>query len=134
MTGGCILVEGDAGFETGSFMRRGMIVIRGNVGPFAGVHMNGGEIFVFGRVARRLGAEAKGNGGFIACLGEVESLLPTYVYDTTYVPTMMKLYLRQLRDELGVSEADEFLDAPFRRYRGDVAVGGNAEILVAEKL
>ena len=134
MTGGCILVEGDAGFETGSFMRRGMIVVKGDVGPFAGVHMNGGEIFVFGRAARRLGAEAKGNGGFIACLGEVESLLPTYVYDTTYVPTMMKLYMRQLKEGLGVLKAESFLDAPFRRYRGDVAVGGNAEILIAEKL
>ncbi len=133
MTGGCIVVGGDAGLELGSFMRRGMIVIRGGVGPFAGVHMNGGEIFVFGPAARRLGAEAKGNGGFIACFGEVESLLPTYVYDTTYQPTFMKLYLRQMKDALGVDEAGKFIDASFRRYRGDLAVGGNGEILVAER-
>ncbi len=133
MTGGCILVGGDAGLEAGSFMRRGMIVVRGGVGPFAGVHMNGGEIFVFGPAARRLGAEAKGNGGFIACFGEVESLLPTYVYDTTYQPTFMKLYLRQLKDALGVDEAGKFIDASFRRYRGDLSVGGNGEILVAER-
>ncbi|MDH5201416.1 MAG: formylmethanofuran dehydrogenase subunit C [Candidatus Bathyarchaeota archaeon] len=132
MTGGCIVVDGDAGVEVGSFMRRGMIIVRGGVGPFAGVHMNGGEIFVFGRAARRLGAEAKGNGGFIACLGEVESILPTYLYDTTYTPAFMKLYLRQMRDDLGIEEATNFIDAPFRRYRGDLAVGGNAEILIAE--
>jgi hypothetical protein len=95
--------------------------------------MNGGQIFVFGRASRRLGAEAKGNGGFIACLGEVESILPTYLYDTTYNPAFMKLYLRQLRDELGIEEAMKFIDTPFRRYRGDLAVGGNAEILIAEK-
>jgi len=133
MTGGCIVVDGDAGVEAGSFMRRGMIVVRGGVGPFAGVHMNGGEIFVFGRASRRLGAEAKGNGGFIACLGEVESILPTYLYDTTYTPAFMRLYLRQMRDELGIEESMNFIDAPFRRYRGDLAVGGNAEILIAEK-
>lgn len=133
MTGGCIVVDGDAGVEVGSFMRRGMIVVRSGVGPFTGVHMNGGQIFVFGRVARRLGAEAKGNGGFIACLGEVESILPTYLYDTTYMPAFMKLYLRQMRDELGIQEAMKFIDMPFRRYRGDLAVGGNAEILIAEK-
>lgn len=133
MTGGCIAVGGDAGSETGAFMRRGMIVIEGSVGPFAGVHMNGGEIFIFGRAARRLGAEAKGNGGFIACLGDVEAILPTYVHDTTYRPTFMKLYLRQLRDELGIAGAESFLDAPFRCYRGDIAVGGNSEILVAER-
>jgi len=132
MTSGCIVVEGDAGVETGSFMRRGMIVVLGGVGPFAGTHMDGGEIFVFGRAARRLGAEMKGNGGIIVCLGEVESLLPTFVYDTTYKPTFMNLYMRELRDELGVQEAEKFLDAPFRRYRGDIAVGGNGEILIAE--
>ena len=133
MTGGCIVVGGNVGMEAGAFMRRGMIVIQGDVGPFLGVHMNGGEIFVFGRAARRLGAEAKGNGGFIACLGEVEALLPTYVHDTTYRPDFMKLYLRQLWDQLGIAEAGEYLDTSFGRYRGDLAVGGTSEILVAEK-
>ena len=133
MTGGCIVVGGNVGVEAGAFIRRGMIVIQGDVGPFLGVHMNGGEIFVFGRAARRLGAEAKGNGGFIACLGEVEALLPTYVHDTTYRPDFMKLYLRQLRDQLGIAEAGEYLDTSFGRYRGDLAVGGTGEILIAEK-
>jgi len=133
MTGGCIVVGGNVGVEAGAFIRRGMIVIQGDVGPFLGVHMNGGEIFVFGRAARRLGAEAKGNGGFIACLGEVEALLPTYVHDTTYRPDFMKLYLLQLRDQLGIAEAGEYLDISFGRYRGDLAVGGTGEILVAEK-
>jgi len=132
MTGGCIVVEGCAGVETGSFMRRGMIVVLGDVEPFAGAHMNGGEMFIFGRAARRLGAEMKGNGGIIVCLGEVEALLPTFVYDATYRPTFMKLYLRMLRDKLGIQAAGKFLDAPFRRYRGDTAVGGNGEILIAE--
>ena len=132
MTGGCIVVEGGAGLETGSFMRRGIIVALGGVGPFAGAHMNGGEIFIFGRAARRLGAEMRGNGGVIVCFGEVEELLPTFVHDTTYRPTFMKLYLRELRDGLGVQGAEKFLDAPFRRYLGDTAVGGNGEILIAE--
>lgn len=133
MTGGCIVVGGDSGLETGTFMRRGMIIVRGNAGSFAGAHMNGGEIFVFGETSRRMGYQAKGNGGFIACLGGVESILPTYVYDTTYRPAFMKLYMRQLRDELGIEEAGGFLEASFKRYRGDAAVGGTGEILVAEK-
>ena len=133
MTGGCIVVGGNVGVEAAAFMRRGMMVIQKDVGPFLGVHMNGGEIFVFGKAARRLGAEAKGNGGFIACFGEVEAILPTYVHDTTYRPDFMKLYLRQLRDQLGIAEAGEYLETSFRRYRGDLAVGGSGEILVAEK-
>jgi formylmethanofuran dehydrogenase subunit C len=132
MTGGCILVEGDAGTEVGAFMRRGMIVVKGDLGPLTGAHMNGGTIFVFGRASRRMGVEAQGNGGFIACFGTVESLLPTYAYDTTYEPAFMKLYLRQIRDELGIEEAEQFLEAAFQRYRGDASAGGSAEIFVAE--
>jgi formylmethanofuran dehydrogenase subunit C len=132
MTGGVIIVGGDVGLEAAAFMRRGMLIIHGDVSPFLGAHMNGGEIFVFGKVAKRSGAEAKGNGGFIACFGEVDSILPTYVYDTTFRPDFMKLYLRQLRDQLGIEIAGEHLETSFRRYRGDLAVGGTAEILIAE--
>ncbi|MGD2142149.1 MAG: formylmethanofuran dehydrogenase subunit C [Candidatus Bathyarchaeota archaeon] len=133
MIGGCIVTGGSVGSETGTFMSRGMIVIQENAKPFLGTHMNGGEIFVFGKAARRLGAMAKGNGGFIACFGEVEAMLPTYVLDTAYRPTFMKLYLLQLKNRLGIEVADRFLDTPFSRYRGDISVGGNAEILIAEK-
>ena len=132
MTGGCIVVGGGVGSEAASFMRRGIIVVMGDTAPFTGVHMNGGEILVFGRAGRRLGAQAKGNGGFIACLGGAEELLPTYKYDTTYTPTFMRLYLRQLAETLNVGEALRYLDKPLRRFRGDLAVGGNAEILIAE--
>ncbi|MCW4049640.1 MAG: formylmethanofuran dehydrogenase subunit C [Candidatus Bathyarchaeota archaeon] len=133
MTGGCIVVNGSVGSEVASFMRRGMIVVLGDTGPFTGVHMNGGEIFVFGKVGRRAGAQAKGNGGFIACFGGIDELLPTYRYDTTFTPTFMRLYLRQLAGNLGIDVATSYIDKPMRRYRGDLAVGGNAEILVAEK-
>lgn len=131
MTGGCILVKGSTGSETAGFMRRGMLIVVGGTGPFTGVHMNGGEIFIFGEAGSRLGAQARGNGGFIAALGGVAEMLPTYMYDTTYKPAMMRLYLREIADTHGVSEALNYLDKPMRRYRGDLAVGGNAEILVA---
>ena len=129
MTGGCILVNGSAGTEIGSFMRRGMIVVKGDTGSFTGVHMNGGEIIILGRAGRRAGAQAKGNGGFIACLGGVEELLPTYRYDATFNPTFMRLYLKQLSENLGI-DTTSYIDKPMKRYRGDLAVGGNSEILV----
>jgi formylmethanofuran dehydrogenase subunit C len=131
MTGGCIVVTGCAGSEVASFMRRGKIVVLGDTGDFAGVHMNGGEIFIFGKPGKRLGAQAKGNGGFIACFNGVDELLPTYRYDTTYTPIFMRLYLKNLYEKLGVSKANQFIDKPMARYRGDLAVGGNSEILVA---
>ena len=131
MTGGVIVVDGNIGQECGAFLRRGMIVIRGTVAPFAGVHMNGGQIFAFGHVSKRLGASAKGNGGFIACLGGVEQMLPTYIYDSTYKPVFMRVYLQQLSENLGVKEAANFMDTQFERFSGDLACGGNNEIFVA---
>ena len=131
MTGGLIVVDGKAGQECGALLRRGMIVIRGAVAPFAGVHMNGGQIFAFGQVSKRLGASAKGNGGFIACFGGVEQMLPTYIYDSTYKPNFMRMYLQQLSENLGVKEAAKFMDTPFERFSGDLACGGNNEIFVA---
>jgi formylmethanofuran dehydrogenase subunit C len=130
MKGGLIIVDGNVGQECGAFLRRGMIVIRGTVEPFAGVHMNGGQIFAFGHVSKRLGASAKGNGGFIACFGGVEQMLPTYLYDSTYNPNFMRVYLQQLSENLGVKEAAKFMDAQFERFSGDLACGGNNEIFV----
>jgi formylmethanofuran dehydrogenase subunit C len=134
MTGGCILVKGRVGSEAASFMRRGMLVVEGDTGPFTGVHMNGGEVLVFGRLGKRAGAQAKGNGGFITSFGGAEEMLPTYVYETTYTPNFMRLYLMQLAGNLGIERAAGFIDAPLKRYRGDMAVGGSSEILVAEKV
>jgi len=131
MTGGVIVVDGNVGQECGAFLRRGMIVVRGAVAPFVGVHMNGGQIFAFGHVSKRLGASAKGNGGFIVCLGGVEQMLPTYIYDSTYTPNFMRVYLLQLSENLGVKEAAKFMDAKFERFSGDLACGGNNEIFVA---
>jgi formylmethanofuran dehydrogenase subunit C len=132
MMGGCIHVMGNVGTEIASFMRRGMIVVEGDTGPFTGVHMNGGEIIIFGTAGRRVGAQAKGNGGFIACLGGVDTMLPTYRYDTTYTPVFWRLYMLQLADKLGIMKAKKYINTPLKRYRGDLAVGGNAEILIAE--
>jgi len=131
LTGGCIVVNGDIGSEAGSFMRRGMIVVRGNSGSYTGLQLNGGVIFVFGRLGKRAGALAKGNGGFITCFGSIREILPTYIFETTYTPTFMMLYLRELSENLGIDEATQFIGTPLKRYRGDMAVGGNAEILLA---
>ena len=131
MTGGCIVITGNAGSELGSFMRRGKIVVMGNTEDFTGVHMNGGEIFIFGKPGKRLGAQARGNGGFIACFNGADEILPTYRYDTTFTPVFMRLYLKHLYEKLGIMSAPQFIDKPLQRYRGDLAVGGNAEILVA---
>jgi len=133
MRGGCIVVEGSTGYEAATGMRRGLIVIGGDAAPFTGAHMEGGVVFILGRAARRLGAQMRGNGSLIICLGEVEELLPTFVYDTTYTPTFMRIYLKTLSEKLGIRGVEEYIDRPFRRYRGDRAVDGDGEILLVEQ-
>lgn len=132
MTGGCIIVRGGAGVESGAFMRRGMIVVEEGVGCFAGFHINGGVFFIFGKASRGVGAEMRGNGSVIFCFGGVDSLLPTFSYNTTYQPSFTKVYLKFLSDRLQVEKAKEYFEASFKRYIGDSAVGGDGEIFIVD--
>ena len=56
MTGGTILVDGNAGNEIGHSMRRGMLAVGGDVGDLVGFNMLAGSIFVGGRSGIRHGA------------------------------------------------------------------------------
>jgi formylmethanofuran dehydrogenase subunit C len=60
MTGGEIVVEGDAGARAGRLMKGGRLTIRGSAGPWAASGMKGGAIEVFGDVGDRLGGPLAG--------------------------------------------------------------------------
>jgi formylmethanofuran dehydrogenase subunit C len=55
MTGGRLVVAGDAGMHTGADMRGGELVVDGDVGDFAGVGMRGGRLVVQGSAGHQLG-------------------------------------------------------------------------------
>lgn len=125
MTGGTILVRGDAGDagdagdELGLLMRRGLIAVEGDCGEFAGASMIAGTIIVGGRVGPRVGAGMK-RGTIVA--GAVEELPPSFVYACDFRPSFLPLY----RDRLPT----RFLAGPVRCYRGDLLTGGRGEVLV----
>ncbi len=125
MNRGTIIVEGNAGYEVGSFMRRGLIVILGNVGDFTGSYMIAGTIFVFGTLGARTGAGMRR--GTIVTFNPV-SLLPTFKYDTTYTPDFLRVYFHFLKKQ-GISIKEEYLKGPYRRYHGDISELGKGEIL-----
>ena len=50
------MIEGSAGLEVGSRMRRGMIVIKGLCRDFAGLQMKGGTIILCSGAEFRTGA------------------------------------------------------------------------------
>jgi formylmethanofuran dehydrogenase subunit C len=126
MRGGEILVEGNAGHEIGAGMRRGTIAVGGSVGDFAGMSMLAGTILVFGRAGRRLGAGMKR--GAIVVFGEPPALLPTFRYDCTCEPVVLRIYLRQLR-AWGFPIPDKYFAGVCRRYGGDRVALGKGEVL-----
>ncbi|RLI34824.1 hypothetical protein DRO53_02705 [Candidatus Bathyarchaeota archaeon] len=114
MTGGMIIVHGDAGRNVGLKMAGGSIKIEGSAGEFLGHGMSGGEIYVGGSCGPRLGAEMKG--GRIVVMGKVEELLPTFTYS-------------ELREK--AKFAGEKLKFAFYVYTGDVLEQGSGKLFLA---
>lgn len=129
MKGGVIIVHGNVGDHAGKLMRRGVITVLGDVGDFAGAIMKAGTLIVFGGAGLRLGAMM--SRGTIVVYGGIEGLLPTFKYDTTYSPSFLRYYLRNLYVKYGVGVAKDFMDSMYDRYHGDLASDiAKGEILV----
>jgi formylmethanofuran dehydrogenase subunit C len=60
MSGGRLIVAGDAGMHTGADMRGGELVVEGDVGDFAGTGMRGGRLVVRGSAGDQLGGAQAG--------------------------------------------------------------------------
>jgi len=126
MNKGVIVVEGSAGHEAGELMKRGTIAVIGNMASFAGAHMKGGSIVCFGKVGARAGGEM--DRGTIVAFNGIE-LLPTFKYDSTYNPTFLRLFLRELRKyDLPIKQ--EHITGLYDRYSGDLAALGKGEIFI----
>jgi len=129
MNRGLIIVEGDAGNETGAVMRRGLIVVTGNVGDFAGAFMIAGSIMVFGKLGIRAGAGMLR--GTIVTFQPPE-LLPTFRYNCSYSPSFLKMIFQDIKSH-GLSIVDDYITGHFRRYSGDFNRLGKGEILVYDQ-
>ena len=127
MTDGTVVVEGAAGLEVGMRMKRGTIVVKGKVKDFAGLEMKGGTLII-GGAELRTGAWMKR--GTIVSLTPI-TLLPTFAYACSYVPTFLRLYSRLL-EKHGVSIPCSQEDGGYLLYSGDAAVSEKGEILIWE--
>jgi formylmethanofuran dehydrogenase subunit C len=132
---GVILIEGNAGNMVGEYMRRGIIVVMGVAGDFAGCMMRGGTIIIFGNSGERPGGGM--NRGTII-LFQKPSLLPTFRYNCKVQPVFLRVLLRYLQ-ELGTDQeqvavlAEQYLEAGFLQYSGDISELGKGEILVYDQ-
>jgi formylmethanofuran dehydrogenase subunit C len=131
MSGGIIVVEGDAGLRVGERMRRGLIAVRGDVADFAGARMIAGSIVVLGTLGRRAGAGMK-RGTIVALGGLAAGLLPTFLHACPFRPMFLVLYLRCLQ-ERGLPIREEQVGGLYQRYCGDITALGKGEILIYDQ-
>ena len=124
--GGEILIYGNAKNEVGHGMRRGLIAIGGDSGDFTGVNMKAGTIIVLGKLGKRPGAGMVR--GTIISAHSAE-LLPTFTYNTTYKPSMLRNILFYIR-KLGFSVDDEQINGNYQRWSGDSIELNKGEILL----
>lgn len=127
MQGGTILIEGSAGLEVGVRMKRGTIVITGGARDFAGLQMQGGTIVLGGAELRTGAGMIRGT---IVSLKPI-SILPTFLYASTYNPTFLRLYSKRFEIS-GFEIPCDAKNGAYKRYTGDSAIPGKGELLVWE--
>jgi len=126
MSGGEIIVRGNAGAEIGAKMRRGTVIVAGNAGPRAGIGVIAGNVIVFGSAGEDPGRFNK-RGTIVVCGGV--TVAPTYRYDCTYRPPHLAVTMVHLKSRRKFAIDDDVSTARFRRYTGDMAELGRGEIL-----
>ncbi|HHJ38282.1 MAG: hypothetical protein AXA67_13900 [Methylothermaceae bacteria B42] len=126
MLGGEIIIHGSARNEVGNGMRRGLIAIGAGSGDFTGVNMKAGTIVVLGEMGQRPGAGMV-RGTIITT--QPVTLLPTFNYDTTYRPPIIRTILLYLRKQ-GFTIEDDYLNGSYQRWSGDSIELNKGEILV----
>jgi formylmethanofuran dehydrogenase subunit C len=111
-------------------MRRGVIAISGSAGAGLGRGMIAGTIVALGNVGGRVGAGMKRGTLVLPALDRdsMDHLLPTFALAGSFSLPFLSLYGRQL-GEWGFALAQAVFTARLERYNGDLAVGGQGEIL-----
>lgn len=124
MSGGRVVVRGDAGARAGDRLRRGIIVIEGDAGEDLGSRVIAGTIVVLGKTAGRVGYLNRRGSLVLAqrpCLGS------TYIDCGAHELTFARLFARSLMDDSAAAAA--LLSRKLQRFGGDTAVYGKGEIL-----
>jgi formylmethanofuran dehydrogenase subunit C len=127
MRDGVILVRGRAGSDVGRRMRRGLIAVAGSAGDAFGAGMIAGTVVAYGPVGLDTGVGMK-RGSIV--LGQEESprLPVTFESAGRFRFPFLAVYFRHLAT-LGFPVPRGVSEGEFLRYNGDLASGGQGEIL-----
>ncbi len=128
MNDGIILVTGNAGARVGDRMRRGTIVIKGNAGDYCGARMAAGTIVVLGNVGRFTGLGMRR--GTIVLGRRPKERHACFNRCGTLKMQFLRILFRHLaRSHRALSDLRRH--GPLcDRYSGDMAFGGNGEIMI----
>lgn len=126
MRGGTLLIHGDAGDRLGDHMRRGQILVRGNAGAYCGSRMIAGTIAMLGTAGAGAGFGMRRGTLLFSVLPD--SLPATFAdcgeHNLGFLSLLLPA-LRRLDDEFRYAGAGTRV----RRFVGDMANGGNGELL-----
>ena len=126
MSGGILLVYGNAGIRVGFKMRSGVIFIKGNVKDFLGNQMIAGTIITKGKIGSNIGLLMK-RGTIV--IKDQKFLAPHFNYNGTnkYIfLKIMEFYLEKISKEF----KNIFPSIYTKKYLGDINCKGMGEILV----
>jgi formylmethanofuran dehydrogenase subunit C len=128
MRGGTLLIRGNAGDRLGDHMRRGHILVRGDTGSYCGSRMIAGTVALLGSPGARAGYAMRR--GTLLCGTLPEAALPPTFGDCGehqlgFMP-LLQTFLQRLDSEFARFGSGGIR---LRRFVGDLAVGGNGELL-----
>ncbi|MGH6830712.1 MAG: formylmethanofuran dehydrogenase subunit C, partial [Methylocella sp.] len=123
MTGGLLVVRGDAGERAGDRLRRGTIVIEGSIGDYPGSRMIAGTLIVLGECGILPGYLMR-RGTIV--LANPPELAPTFVACGAHDLAFASVFSGLLRPESRA--AARLLSRPLVRFAGDMAALGKGEI------
>lgn len=125
MTGGFLIVRGDAGERPGDRLRRGTIIIEGSAGDYPGSRMIAGTLIVLGDCGSLPGYLMR-RGTIV--LGNPPELAPTFIDCGVHELAFASLLAGLVRPES--RSAARLLGRELVRFAGDMAVLGKGEIFL----
>jgi formylmethanofuran dehydrogenase subunit C len=129
MSGGLVVVRGNAGDRVGDRMRRGTIIVEGDVGGYAASRMIAGTVVALGSAVGPYPGFAMKRGSLVL-LSRPGRTLPTFADCGRHDLAFLRLLLRALRGRS--PRLDDLAARPplVQRLAGDQSVAGKGEILL----
>lgn len=128
MTEGRVTIRGNAGRRLGDLMRRGTILVFGDAGEFAGSHLIAGTLIILGRTGRHTGYGMRR--GTIILAKKPAHLLPTFRSCGNLKMEFLRLLFKQTASIDRRLAFFRSFGPEVHRYAGDMAAGGQGELLV----